>query len=843
MQIHARNINPAAVRNEPRISRMTRIGEYEICGRNRVNSGRDGSPSRPTLRAERSGGGSLLSEIANFLPRMTRISFLSSVLSVKSVVHFLQQRPAFRSGALWQHIHSLLKLIPKGLHHLARGCEGRATLGCHSKKFTTLKGLHQFRINLIGFNPFRVVGFLFLPRVVRYAANPRLNDLIPLGLAAAFIVGTTLHAQDNPANQPSAPALSASAPTAASPSTNESTGNARQPNTNPTSAASSSGASGSPSGMSSALDYLYNRKPGEGTAAAQAAEMNAQANDRAKAANALGLGGGIGDAQTMARFEKYLGMSEVPESDLQAYAQGIDKVSALLKSNKTFEAWRALQALATYRSIDAGVSQELANRIESIWNTDKASSHIDNDIQKLREDIAKANNNADVMSDSLRKAEAVLQRQEATSQGRKSANNGGKNNGGVPQANQNGGDSNSTGTPTSMTSGLEGKMQLTEEYLTSLEAKARIKLNELKRQKLFDKAKADFADYIKALYTSGFHQHVILAADFYRKIFDEDEYPVEMANEVNASLEIARDVKSSIEVFRYKAGKNELAAATTRLEEAFALSELQPPLLELERPLKDEVSDYLTRLGRLQNLIEARDFGGLETLLDETRKIAVDFDATKSLALVNGVKLESKLHLGKAKLLTQQGDLKAAMDEFQEAAKAWPGNPALQDSSATFFDAQDAKSQAVTEFDRLSTEGNYRVIFEKQLVFATAVHGDAKREDQLKSALEKIKNAEIASEKANMMRNAGDVFGAWETIELAAKNLPNDNKLNALRADLSGKGAEFVAAISKAKDAEIRGELGFSLSWYAVAQRYYPASVMANEAIERLSKQLLAMEK
>ena len=106
MQIHARNINPAAVRNEPRISRMTRIGEYEICGRNRVNSGRDGSPSRPTLRAERSGGGSLLSEIANFLPRMTRISFLSSVLSVKSVVHFLQ-RPAFRSGTFWQNVPSV----------------------------------------------------------------------------------------------------------------------------------------------------------------------------------------------------------------------------------------------------------------------------------------------------------------------------------------------------------------------------------------------------------------------------------------------------------------------------------------------------------------------------------------------------------------------------------------------------------------------------------------------------------------------------------------------------------------------------------------------------------------
>ena len=73
--------------------------------------------------------------------------------------------------------------------------------------------------------------------------------------------------------------------------------------------------------------------------------------------------------------------------------------------------------------------------------------------------------------------------------------------------------------------------------------------------------------------------------------------------------------------------------------------------------------------------------------------------------------------------------------------------------------------------------------------------------------------------------------------------MPNDNKLNDLRADLAGKGAEFVSAINKAKDAETRSELGFSLTWYAVAQRYYPASTMANEAIERLSKKILGGEK
>jgi len=594
-------------------------------------------------------------------------------------------------------------------------------------------------------------------------------------------------------------------------------------------------ASGADSSTSTALDYLYNHKPQEGSAADQASQANEAAKDRAIAADAIGLGK-ISDPQIRARFEKYLGMSEIPAADLTAYAQDMQKVRDLLRANKTFEAWQQLRQLARYQAIDAGVSIALADRIESMWNTDKASNRIDSDNQKLQQEIKQANGNADLMSTAIRKEDVILYREENHGITAKTPPKP-TNNGGVPQANSGGGGAGAPSMPS--TQGIEGRMQLTEEYLRSLEAKAKIKLNELKAEKLFEQAKSDFADYTQTLFKSGLHQHVILAADFYRKIFDEDEYPPEMANEVSASLEMARDVASSIDVFRYKVSKNEIAAATSRLQEAFTTSEFQPALLGLERPLKEKSDDYFTRLDKMENLIEARDFGPLESQLNETQKIVADFDPTKALALVNAVKLESKLHLGKAKLAAQQGDLKGAMEEFQDAAKAWPGNPALQDSSTAFFDTQDTKNQSTTEFDRLIAENNYRELFDKQLQFGAAVHGDAKREEQLKNALEKIKNAEIAAEKANVMRNAGDVYGAWETIELASKDLPNDNKLNGLRADLAGKGAEFVSAINKAKDAETRSELGFSLTWYAVAQRYYPASTMANEAIERLSKQIL----
>ncbi len=84
--------------------------------------------------------------------------------------------------------------------------------------------------------------------------------------------------------------------------------------------------------------------------------------------------------------------------------------------------------------------------------------------------------------------------------------------------------------------GLEGSSALREEYLKSLELKAKIKVNELKQQKLLDQAKADFAEYITTLYEAGRFNHVVIAADFFRKVFEEGEYPASMAKTVNASL-------------------------------------------------------------------------------------------------------------------------------------------------------------------------------------------------------------------------------------------------------------------------------------------------------------------
>jgi hypothetical protein len=100
----------------------------------------------------------------------------------------------------------------------------------------------------------------------------------------------------------------------------------------------------------------------------------------------------------------------------------------------------------------------------------------------------------------------------------------------------------------------------------------------------------------------------------------------------------------------------------------------------------------------------------------------------------------------------------------------------------------------------------------------------------------------MAAEKANLLVMNGDVDGAWETIEIATKDWPDDMKLNKLLANLSGRSADFVSALNKARDAEAKKELGYSLTWYVNAQSFYPASIIANDGIDRISKQILSPE-
>jgi tetratricopeptide (TPR) repeat protein len=610
----------------------------------------------------------------------------------------------------------------------------------------------------------------------------------------------------------------------------------------PTNAAPSApapaGASAPSDAASSALDYLFNRKPQDGSAAEAVSAVGGNVGNKMKASDALDIPGGLDDPVVRQRFEIYLRHPEVARDRIRAYADEMRELSEMLKrGDDMFAAWKRLYVLSEYQDLDAGISRELANRVEAVWNTVRTNDGLDAKNDKIQREVDTSDRNADLIAEELRT-------EEQEQQARVGADGGKRANPAAPPTPDSGGDTAATMGSTGPNSpDASGSMELTAEYLRGLEGRARIKLNEVQQDSNLKQAESDFADYITTLYGSRRYYQVIIAAAFYRRLFDGGDYPVAMADQVNASLEIDNNVSLAADDFRDEAGKGQIAEAATMLQTAFLGNEFHPALQGIPLGQKKQISEYLQKLDVLKNMIEVRDFGRVEELVAEIRKIAVDFDATKPMAMVNAVKLESALRLGKARLLAQQGNLKDAMDEFQAAAEAWPGNPDLHDSATDFFSSQDLKTQSVTEFDRLVQEQNYRAISNKQLVYAPAISGDAQREEQLNSALGKVQKAELASEKANGLVLNGDVYGAWETIQRAVTDWPDDNELNKQLADLAGRAADFVAAVNKAREAEARKNIGYSLTWYLNAQHIYPPSVIANEGIDRLSKALLSSDR
>lgn len=587
----------------------------------------------------------------------------------------------------------------------------------------------------------------------------------------------------------------------------------------------------SQSATTSALDYLFNRKAKDGSVVDQGGTVAQAMGTKALADEALA---GV-SREIDPEFESFLNAPEENIELVSSYKGMLDDTVQFLRDRKAYDAIANLYVLSRY-SWDSRISEQLANRVMALRDARMSQQRLESDNQMLEEKVRVANYNADQLADRVQKQEADFQRRQSL-QSRKTAQQNEKENG-----NNNRGNSAFLPTPEQSqqaVGSVMGRLQLSEQYFKSLDSRARVRLNEKEIEQIEGKARNDFKQFVGVLYEGQRHHHARLAADFYRVLFGDGDLPTEMASQATAASEIITRIENDVEVFKYKAEKNQMAGATAILEEAFAISKNHPALRLVDRIEKLKVADYLADMQRLRNMIEARDFGALESALERMEEAVADFDATKPRSLVNAVKRESDMRLGMAKLAAQSGELEKALEEFKAASQAWPDNPRLEEASSQFFDSQDVMNQSNDEFDRAYLAENYRLIFDQQLAFATAVRGDAERENQLRDALETVKAAELALEKAKLLERNRDPFGAWEAVELAAEDWPEDQELNRRRADLAIRASEFVSAVSKARDAEERGDYGFGLTWFINAQGRYPASQLANEGIARLTDRVL----
>jgi hypothetical protein len=533
------------------------------------------------------------------------------------------------------------------------------------------------------------------------------------------------------------------------------------------------------------------------------------------------------------QFESYLNSPEEETQDVVEYQKLFQQTVDLLRDKRTAsQAVVNLYKLSEY-PWDSGISRQLANRILSFWDMRNNQNELASANAKLQQTIRNSSRNADMLSDEVWRKE-----QERTRRDPSKAKDAKSHASGAQQDNSRAFLPTPEGAAVSVDR-VMGKLQLTEEYFNSLDSRARLKLNEVQIAQLEAKAKSDFAAFVEILHQGKRHYHVRVAIEFYRVLFSDGDMPRELAAKSSQASELIRQIESDLDVFVYKVEQKKVASAAKMIREAFFSSQYHPRFQTVARSSKLLVAEYYEDLQRVQAMIEAKDFERLEKKLKQLEENVLDFDPTKPRALVAAVKRESQMRLGMARLAAQKGQLDKAMEEFKLAASAWPGNPDLEKASNEFFASQDRRNQGIMEFDKYIAERNYRTIFENQLQYVAAVQGDQKREADLKNALERVKLAELGHEKATLMQRNHDNFGAWETLELASADWPEDSKLNRSRAELSSQVPEFASAISKAKDAERQGNDGYALTWYLNAQRQYPPSVVANEAIARLSNRVL----
>jgi len=402
--------------------------------------------------------------------------------------------------------------------------------------------------------------------------------------------------------------------------------------------------------------------------------------------------------------------------------------------------------------------------------------------------------------------------------------------------------------------------------LTELgEVNASIAGNRVKKEAVRLQAKIEFQVLIAQLFLQRRFEHVILANRFYRALFGDGDNQFRVADSYTGSQsdknreafgdlaklpktlgqldalanEAIRDVREGVEAFSFLLEKSELKSASERLGEAFAIGEYLPEIRLLPRSKKREVLEFTRKSNQLLSALEVKDYERAGTLVKGLESMSRDFDSAKPMAAIETARTVSALHLAKARAAATSGDRATLENELRTATEIWPRNPALAEVSGAIFTQTDVQQQALSDFERLYAQKNYRQIFEDKVRFiaATALHPD--KQEKLKQVLDQVQLAEAALLRASELAKRGDPAGAWESVELGFSNYPDDPKLNQARAEFTTQAAEFVRNIRTAQEMERKQQLGSSLAWYLRAQQDYPSSEIAQDGVARLAGQIL----
>jgi tetratricopeptide (TPR) repeat protein len=387
-----------------------------------------------------------------------------------------------------------------------------------------------------------------------------------------------------------------------------------------------------------------------------------------------------------------------------------------------------------------------------------------------------------------------------------------------------------------------------------VEFEAKMKANEAAMGVSNVAAKAEFQALIIQFAMQRRFEHVVLSCRFYRAILEDANGIIQLQKGSDAEKmfatslgtsptigaldsfanEAIRDVDEAVQAFDELLNRGDLASASQRISEAFMEGEYLARVRKVPLSKKLTVLDFTRDTNQLLSSLEVKDYTLAETLINKMKAEAKDFDYSKPMQAVEVARSGSEIYLNQAKEAAMRSDLKTSEEALKHAAEIWPTNPRLKDFTHMIGNNADIKTQTLLDMDRLISQRNYRQIFNNQGRYAAAVMDDPSRQQQLEKVMKDVYHLNMVIAAASSNEQHGNVPGAWETVEQAYKEFPDDPEIARLRSDLSVKATEFVGALQKAKEHEDRKQTGSALAWYLKAKNQYPPSEFAGEGIKRI---------
>ena len=352
-------------------------------------------------------------------------------------------------------------------------------------------------------------------------------------------------------------------------------------------------------------------------------------------------------------------------------------------------------------------------------------------------------------------------------------------------------------------------------------------------------------------------KHVLIGANFYRLLFKGTAQQV-----IEAKDEIAAffpDTQMTITVdqlaFLAREAINEAETGMTAVENAFRLGNRVTAYKRLQETFF--LGEHLSALHSFDDDKRAELFQ-LKRDMKEARDLTISRAYDDALDVISNIKSKARdaefrlieAEIRKAKTASENalfaaiqhrslGQIDKAEAAFREAAVIWPENPRLRDFQFEGAQMLDKFVQGKQLFDQLLAREDYRGISEKALQFGVALSEDPSRSRKLEEIVKRVTELKIMLQEADAALNLDNPFGAWEILLKADKVDPDDVELNRKKAKIATKVAPFVAELQKADEYEKRRQYAACLQSFLAAQEIYPASMVSNEGIQRVTNALL----